>query len=655
MALRSRTVGKEGGDPMSSVMIGGQPFDLGPFAAPRTSLAASEVLDDAMGLDSRREILRSVGLVPALTVVAGLFADLDLAVIGDHRSDVERSFIAGQVGALESDFQRHLAAGRTIFSNVGLVQCIKEIVEFADVGSEAEPSPLDLTRCVLGINEENDGRLDPELVARALNPQGHSVETLKADFLEIALDFVAQQLFDYSDPFETLACSVDETWRRGWAPGTKDSVIRDLGSGPADVFAEVMGAELDDFLALAWVFWNAARNDGQVGFTRDLLIATGLGENVIAAFTQQCSLSLGELRDRLTDERMSDVATPWMRYTLQEFPFLRFADGSVLMLRLQYAVQRMFGDLLYLKVHDGLKSIDPRRAKRFKNAMNTIFEHRVGVVLGRIADHESRFGGATIIGEDHMKAAWSNTRGEHRKICDYVYAQRNECILADANNRNLPRKFAERSAAGIDLRKEIQDMFAATKFEQLISTARQFISRGWTQGGATIAAQTKFLPFVIAPNAGMPSNMFTEFLILEQALPLIAEFDSRVLPPTIITWRDLQILEGIAEQAKGGRIIELLIMWRLSNYSKATQMSGLPLSLSDFVDHHFTLGLPMSSHERTVGAALFETIREHAVRRYLESEPSRQFGQLPHLDLSDTFDAPLPDDELDAWEGNPHP
>jgi hypothetical protein len=198
-------------------------------------------------------------------------------------------------------------------------------------------------------------------------------------------------------------------------------------------------------------------------------------------------------------------------------------------------------------------------------------------------------------------------------------------------------------------------MFAATKFEQLISTARQFISRGWTQGGATIAAQTKFLPFVIAPNAGMPSNMFTEFLILEQALPLIAEFDSRVLPPTIITWRDLQILEGIAEQAKGGRIIELLIMWRLSNYSKATQMSGLPLSLSDFVDHHFTLGLPMSSHERTVGAALFETIREHAVRRYLESEPSRQFGQLPHLDLSDTFDAPLPDDELDAWEGNPHP
>ena len=63
-----------------------------------------------------------------------------------------------------------------------------------------------------------------------------------------------------------------------------------------------------------------------------------------------------------------------MRYTLQEFPFLRLDDGSVLMLRLQYATQRMFGDLLYLKVHDALKVSDPKRADRFKNAMNAIFD-----------------------------------------------------------------------------------------------------------------------------------------------------------------------------------------------------------------------------------------------------------------------------------------
>jgi hypothetical protein len=109
-------------------------------------------------------------------------------------------------------------------------------------------------------------------------------------------------------------------------------------------------------------------------------------------------------------------------------------------------------------------------------------------------------------------------------------------------------------------------------------------------------------------------------LIMEQALPLIAVFNSKVLPPTIITWRDLQILEGIAEQAKGGRIIELLIMWRISNYVKLTQMSGLPLSLADFIDHHFTLGRPMSEHERTVGAAFFEDLRQHAIGRFEQAD-----------------------------------
>lgn len=37
-------------------------------------------------------------------------------------------------------------------------------------------------------------------------------------------------------------------------------------------------------------------------------------------------------------------------------------------------------------------------------------------------------------------------------------------------------------------------------------------------------------------------------------------------------------------------MIELLIMWRVCNYIKLAQMSGLPLSLSEFVDQYFTLG-----------------------------------------------------------------
>jgi hypothetical protein len=49
-------------------------------------------------------------------------------------------------------------------------------------------------------------------------------------------------------------------------------------------------------------------------------------------------------------------------------------------------------------------------------------------------------------------------------------------------------------------------------------------------------------------------------------------------------------------------------------------MTGLPMSLSDFIDHHFTIGRPMSAHDRTVGTAFFEELRQHAIRRLMESE-----------------------------------
>ena len=114
---------------MTASSGGGQPFDLGRYAGPPPLVTASEVLDVPMAIDQRQSIWRQVGVLPALTVVAGLFADLDLAAITDSRSDVERTFIDGAVGALQSELVAQLTRGRTIFSNVGLVRCIKEIVE----------------------------------------------------------------------------------------------------------------------------------------------------------------------------------------------------------------------------------------------------------------------------------------------------------------------------------------------------------------------------------------------------------------------------------------------------------------------------------------------------------------------------------------------
>ncbi|OBJ26870.1 hypothetical protein [Mycobacterium colombiense] len=591
-------------------------LDLARFLQMKPTVTAQEVGMLPLTLEQRRELWSSIGAAPALAVISDLFAKLDLSAISGDRLTVERQFIANADDPLRERLIDHLDRQRPVFAHTSLVGCIREVVEFADEDGQDTLTADALTRLVLSITAENDA-IDPEFAARVINPDPNDPERFMADFVDFAVHWIAQQLFDYCDPFETLACTVHETWRRGWAPGTKRRVIESLGSSPAEVFAQVMGAPLDDFLALAWIFWNMTRNEGVVRFQRDTLQEAGIGEDVIACFVESCTLPLSDLRQRLTDERMTDASTPWMRYVLQEFPFVAMPDGSFLMLRLQYVVQRMFGDLLYLKVYDKIKACDTGQADRFKNAMNTIFEHRVGQALRRIARHEARFGDTGIIEESQLKTAWQNRRGEHPKICDFAYVQGNYVILIDANNRNLPKKFADRSAQGEDLDAEIRNMFAASKFEQLTSTVREFMRRGWDRPGAHIDSQSRYLPFVVAPNAGMPSNEFTELLVLLQAAPMIAEFDSAALPPSILTWRDLQTLEGISENPSSGRIIELLAAWRLSNYMLVTRRQGIPTPLEHFITSRLTTGLPMSTHDRTVGSNFFEDLRQHAAALYI--------------------------------------
>jgi len=592
--------------------------DLSGFGGMARAVGATDVVSEPMSLDERRAIWRSVGTVPALVKVAGLFAELDLAVLENQRATVERSHVSGIQGDLKRRLNREIDRGRAIFTNTALVQCVKEIIEFSDEGSSNALSITDLALCTLGIGHDQDV-VDEALRARVMNPVQTDLQSMLDDFAEVALDWAAQHLFDFPEPFEFLAGSADETWRRGWSPRTGAGTVQGLGDGPADLFAATYGVDLDEFLAFGWGLWAQVRGGGGVRFTPDALADSGMNGNVIDFFVKTCTVSLDVLRGEIVAERTSEITNTWMRYTLQNTPFVQLSDGSFVMLRLQYAVQRVFGDLLALKLHDAVKAVDTGRASRFKAAMNDIFEHRVGEVLARIAQNEARFGGAEIIDDPAMKAAWAK-KGQNAKICDFVYAQGKECIVIDANNRNLPRQFAERTASGSELVEEIRNMFAATKFEQLKSTIVQLREKGWDRNDVHIDDQTKFIPLVVAPNAGMPSNAFTEMLVMQHAVPMIAGFNSGVLPPTIVSWRDLQLLEGISE-AGAGRIIEILIMWRLFNYRNVTQGLSFPSSLADFVDDHFTFGLPVAKHDREAALASWGWLRDHALRQ-IENEAS---------------------------------
>ena len=79
--------------------------DLGRFAGPPPLVVAKEVLSEPMDFGHRRDIWRSTGLVPALATVAELFARLDLAIINNQRSTVEKSFVSGISGGLRKTFR----------------------------------------------------------------------------------------------------------------------------------------------------------------------------------------------------------------------------------------------------------------------------------------------------------------------------------------------------------------------------------------------------------------------------------------------------------------------------------------------------------------------------------------------------------------------
>ena len=104
-------------------------------------------------------IRQRVDAVPALAdSVAGLFADLDLA--RDHRT-ADSLPNSGSLAPPSGASWRirccsRISRGRAIFSNVGLVQCIKEIVEFGGEGFDWKYPHLVSPDAYLVSNQDND-------------------------------------------------------------------------------------------------------------------------------------------------------------------------------------------------------------------------------------------------------------------------------------------------------------------------------------------------------------------------------------------------------------------------------------------------------------------------------------------------------------------
>ena len=370
---------------------------------------------------------------------------------------VVHAFLSGVREPARSQASAHLARGNAVLHPIPLFVTIKEIIEHADANGDRPVSDDELLAIFLSIATEAH--------EAAMPSQDAGFDQALA---EMTVNRVAQASLLFPVPVELLATTTVSTWHREWSARTSSKSTRDLAEGPAAQWAEITGVELEDFLSLGWLFYNLWRHEGFSRIGADFFTAAAVRPAAVDFLLAHCSLTVDEFRILLSQDRKDD-ASLWTRYKLQQFPFVRLDDDTLLPIRFQFVIQRIFGDHLYLESEALLREHNSKKADHYAEAMRNIFEERVGEVLDRICSYD-RSGETILVAEEQMKLAWRTSKSRIPKICDFALFRGHGCILVDANMRNLPQPFAEGAGTFESLQNEIDQRFATTKFRQLLST-----------------------------------------------------------------------------------------------------------------------------------------------------------------------------------------
>lgn len=566
-------------------------------------VVSTDIYGHHIKLEERIEIWRTCNRDRTLRLVAKMLAHLDYSMLTNGWSVIEQAWAKSAPGHAGVKIRNHLEKGHFALPPFSMVQCLKEIVLYADPTGGGNISSDGFAKCVLGISEDVDLRSmgNPESWADL-----HDHFTLFA---------IAESSATHSATIATLAPDAYDIWYRPWPPNTEPGLVDDLGSGPADVFKDVMEIGIDDFFGLGLLIYRNFEQSKESVIPKTFFSDCKIPVEVKKFFIEHCTLTMEELEGRLRNEAASEEINPWSRYILQQRPFLVREDGSVLILRLQYALQRFFSDHPFQETKWLLSQSSKEGKKRgdhFAGAMRHIFEYRVGEVLHRIADRGGASGGGVVISDPDFKEAWGTSRGQNEEICDWGYYQKGRLLLIDANMRNLLQGLAEGTADIGALNEDLAKKYRK-KFSQLISTIKQFRERGWNDTRVPVDGDTKFIPLVLAPDEGLAINPMTQIKILEIAMPMVADLNGSSLPPGILSWRELLMLEAAIELC-GVNFVDVLIRWRLDG----SDGSKVATSLQQFLEEQpGYLGLFTERH-RKMATLFFNRLQKHTFGWTLE-------------------------------------
>lgn len=538
-----------------------------PVSGPVT-IVASELGLQPLEVEDRATILQRCGILEALPVAVALYSRFDDSLL----SQTTRPFEAAIMRSLESPWAERLRTihrtGRSVLSPASMTQLIREIIEFCSLDAELHTETFDnkmLVELVLSINSEHDkspyftSSNPSEAEKKRVAKEFDEIDTdeLRRRMREITLVEVARLQSNSSLVVESVVATASDTWLHPWPDKTPHELI---GESPEHAYQGAVGVPLLEMFKLGKVLVEDRRQK-LATVTREELASSGAKPAAIDNLFRTMSLRIQEYRKLLAKDRLRG-ATENQRYTFTQFPFLRIDDRTVIQLRRQWAADRFFGEHVYMQAWASFKEAGKNaHANQLKSAMNDVFERLVSNTLERIAAFPVPPWAKTIsvVHEQDMQDAWTDKKGLTPSVCDWAVASGPSCLVIDATNHTQNFKLAQGLADEVEYWDDVTRIFLKGKFKQLASTIRFLRERSF--GDTGLGANTCFIPTVIVPNGGLPNTEMVDFDISQHSHEMFKEFSPNVLPPSILTFADLELLEGLAE-FRHSNIVQLMTFWR---------------------------------------------------------------------------------------------
>jgi hypothetical protein len=553
--------------------------------------------------EKRRELLAGVSLYDALETVARLQGQWDVAYTTTQRVDlVEGDFLegGGTGGLCERAVNRIVIYGDHFISPRATAQLQREIIEYASTDDAAPPIDRNtLTHLLLSTTSEQNMR--PEFAGDV--PTAAEVAKLERVVptmgLEETLEYVktmipdevASSLFNLPLKLEIVLSNTDDLWFTAWPSRSKTT---GLGATPADAFKIATGIDMLDVMRLGARIIKRSTDAHQVRFTRDELLADGASGAAVDCLFANMALPMDDFKTKLKADRDAG-AIGHQRYTLTQFPFLAVDDNTFVMLRHQWALDRLCGGQLYFEAWFNLGKQSRALADRFKNAMNDAFEEFAGGILHRMVDKSPHL--RLIVDEPDMQTAWKEQKGLTPSVCDWTLFGEGHCVVIDATNHAVKADAAQGLATWDEYSADIEKIFTEGKFEQLLSTIG-YVQKHGGWGNEKVDTTTMFAPLVVVPDVGVPHGLLSQFDIVVRGYQAFQHLQPQVYAPGIIPVSDLQLLEGMADLApkipqfpgKDPDMMKLIGGWRwaASKHGEASLQMFLlrrrfPLPLSDHI------------------------------------------------------------------------